>query len=349
MKKVGIVTFQYADNYGAVLQCYALQKIINSFDDIEAEVINLRPVDFQYSQEWIYENEKIKWLRKRRQFEQFLYQKCNLSEEVTSVINSSKYDYYCVGSDQIWNPRWLNREFLLPNVSDISKKFAYAASIGCSLSYFLSKRQIYEKYLPMFDSISLREKEHVGIVSQISGKQCECVVDPTLLLNEKDYEKLIFDDICNEKYVLFYWLNHKQEIYPAINLVNKIADKYKLRIKHTISTEDAKVYFKNSECVYYSNIEEFLCLIKNAQYVVTNSYHGTIFSIHFSTPFFTYINKSMKSRFETLLLYTNIEDRMVNDSQIEINNNIDFNEIKTKWEINKQISVNYLRKSLGVI
>lgn len=353
MKKIGIVTFHFVDNFGAVLQCYALQKVINRFNGVYAEIIDFRPMGYRYEKVWTNEKEKNLFYEKRKKFENFLIKFCNMSPNRVSVIDGKGYDYCCVGSDQIWNPMFTYEEYFLPNVNHRTHKIAYAASVGCSISEIELNKNIFLKYLPTFKKISVREIEHKDYISTISGKECSYVLDPTLLLDKEDYLTIIQNKKENieRSYVFFYWLFHDQELMRGIELVNSIARKFNLQIIHSVFGKKEFMFCEEEKCMYYSGIDEFLWYIKNAAFVVTNSYHGTIFSLKFEVPFYSFVVDSMRSRFNTLLKYMDIEDRIVTKmiEEKDLNMDIDYKGIKESIFTYRVKSIEYLKNAIDIL
>lgn len=353
MKKIGIVTFHFVDNFGAVLQCYALQKVLNSFNEVYAEVIDFRPVGYRYERVWSNEKEKVLFFEKRKKFEKFLRKNCNVSPNRVSIIDGKGYDYCCVGSDQVWNPLFSYEEYFLPNVNDKTHKIAYAASVGCPISEIELYKNNYVKYLPRFKKISVRELEHKDYISKISGKNCSNVLDPTLLLDQEEYLTIIQDktEKNGKPYVLFYWLFHDQELMRGIELVNLIARKYDLQIIHSVYSVKEFMFSEEEKCIYYSGVDEFLWYIKNASFVVTNSYHGTIFSLEFEVPFYSFVVDSMKSRFNTLSAYVDIEDRIVKKmvEEKDLNPDIRFKGIKQSLLRYRVKSIEYLKSAIDIL
>lgn len=352
MKKVGIVTFHYVDNFGAVLQCYSLQKVMNNFEGVHAEIIDYRPADFKYDRVWKNEKERKLFLEKRKKFEKFLIHYCNMSAKRVSAIDGKGYDYCCVGSDQIWNPMFSYEEYFLPHIMRETTKIAYAASVGCSISELAPYKKFFSKYLSKFKTISVREREHAEYISRISGKFCQSVLDPTLLLGKEEFLSLFRDKKENSEkpYVLFYWLFHDQELLRGVELVNTIARKYDLQVIHSVFGADGFMFCKEAHCMYYCGIEEFLWYIKNAAFLVTNSYHGTIFALHFEVPFYTFVVDSMKSRFDTLLDYVDFGDRIVTQTipEKEISRNIEYKRMKEDISEYRDKSLAFLREALSI-
>ena len=110
MKKVGILTFHYVDNYGAVLQAYALRKKINELPECRAEIINYVPSGFEYELYGNGEKYRAMLQKKRQSFEAFLSKYCGVNTPIISSVEDSGYDYYCVGSDQVWNSGYCNMD-----------------------------------------------------------------------------------------------------------------------------------------------------------------------------------------------------------------------------------------------
>lgn len=352
MKKIGILTFHYANNYGAVLQCYALNKVLSGFSECEVEVINYIPPQFcdaEYgASQW--ERKKIK--EKKELLVDFLKKYCKVAtKEVVAHVEGEQYDYYCVGSDQVWNTQKIFQEYFLPYIKDNAKKISYAASIGVSVTSNGLNRNTLEKYLPDFQHISVRELEHTELISEITGKECPCVLDPTLLLQSSEYELLINKEkLEEEEYVFFFWLKHDDNLMRGVELVNSLARKYNLKIIHSIMNAREHMFCNENRCMMFEGIENFLWYVKNAKFVVTNSYHVSIFSILFETPFYILLVELMRSRFDTLATKLGIGDRIIECyiSIDKISSNIDFKLIKDKIETEKKKSIDYLMKAIDI-
>ncbi len=351
MKRVGIATFHQADNYGAVLQCYALQKTMNRLPGVIAKVMDYRYYGNQFPDKWVNETQKKQFREKRDAFERFLTEHCSLSEEPIHQIDGDGYDYCCVGSDQIWNTtNPIVGEYFLPNVRPGVKKIAYAASVGCSATDPGFCEDPFIRYVSQFKAISVREKEHVKVLSRLTGQPCPCVLDPTLLLDAADYYPVMAPRKETEPYLFFYWLPHDRQLYRGLELANSIARKYDLNIVHTLYNVRDNVFAGKNVCMYYEGVEDFLRYIQDAAFVVTNSYHGTIFSIHFGRPFYTILVKSMQSRFDTLLGYADIGGRIVNQMipYDSICAEMDFTSIQDEIRKHRKDSMCFLQNALDI-
>lgn len=351
MKTVGILTFHYADNYGAVLQTYALRKKINSLADCGAEIINFAPKGFSYS---LYKNEekaRQSLIYKRQLFEEFLKDKCGVSGTMISKITGNQYDYYCVGSDQVWNLNFADMEFFLPHIDEDAVRISYAASIGMGLAKAYQQKEIFQKYVSKFKAVSLREREYVDFIRNVCKKECRCVLDPTLLLEESDYTDIVSKDrLKNESFIFFFWLKHDDRLMQGVEFANTVSRKYHLPIVHSIADAGKYMFNMDAGCMMYEGVENFLWYIKNAKFVITNSYHATLFSIQFRTPFYTFVVKSMRSRIDTLVETLGIGDRVVEGyiGSNEMNDKVDFDSIHTKIQEERIASMQFLKEALDI-
>lgn len=357
MKKIGISTFHYVDNYGAVLQAWALRKYINGLTDCKAEIINYVPENYNYDLS-LYENSeeaRSGLIKKRELFENFLYEKCSLSKNVKEKIEDEDYDYICVGSDQVWNlslREAANCEYLLPNIKR-AKKISYAASIGVSVGQISKYKRHFQQYISDFSKISVREKEHVEFIKGVSGKDCECVLDPTFLVDVEDYKGLMKGNKkSNRPFIFLYWLVHAGELDKRKNLeiVNRLSRELDCDIIHNIPNVKDYAINNNGGCMCYEGVEDFLWYIANAKMVVTNSYHACLLSIRFGTRFYSTIVSSMRSRIDTLNAMFNISGNLIEDysKTLKMNDCPKVYVDEEKYRINLEGSEKYLKSAFGV-
>lgn len=355
-KQIGILTFHYADNYGAVLQAYALRKVINSFKDCHAEIINYVPKGYHY---YVSSDAAIAYRQreKREKFSKFLSGHCGLHTPMLHSVTGNEYDVYLVGSDQVWNTELIevssDYEYFLPHVNEEAKRIAYSASIG--MDFEKIDRSLFQKYLSKFQSISVREKSYVEIISELSEKSCEYTLDPTMLLSGKDYAHLLIEPNIEEKpYILYFWYDMGDKGYGSVETVNILARKYGLSIKHTFlpyGHNASQLLANNVGCIMYSGIEEFLWYIKNAQIVVTNSFHGTVFSILFGRPVYIFYPELRKCRQQNLVEMLEIRDRVVQKymNPDELTMEMDYKAIFQMLEKERKKSLSYLNDALHEI
>ena len=354
LKRIGIVTLHYSDNYGAVLQTWALRRVLNQLPGCQAEILNYVPKGFGYEPYEKTESARNQLIEKRAKFENFLTKYCGLNSSMSSAITGEGYDYICVGSDQIWNFSFdflKNFEYLLPNTDKNVIKFSYAASIGMDSSEALRYEEQFRKYLPEFQNLSVREREHVSFVREMSGKPCEHVVVPTLLLDAQEYHMIQnpIQEQEEEPFLLLFWLHH-YECARGIELANSLARKFHLKIVHSFPNSKSYMFHKDGGNMNYCGIEEFLALIRKAEFVVTNSYHATLFSIQFETPFYVYGIPSMQSRIDDLKEDYGIGDRVISSyiSPELLTDKMDFKSIKENVAKRRKTSMDFLKRTLEV-
>ena len=353
MKKAGIMTFHFCDNYGALLQCYALRHTINTFPDINAEVINYNP-NWSFKE---YENPVIKkrYLMKLDRFDEFRKDCIGAVSPVIydDINDAEKYDYYITGSDQVWNTSFsfVNEHYFLNFTPDNAKRISYAASIGLPVDSPKLNRNVFEKYIPRFDYISLREKTHIPFVSQFTDKEVCSVLDPTLLLESDDYDELCKDaSYPDGDYLFLYFLAHDNSAPLLINYANMIARKFNLKIVCSLPDIPKRSFKNESESAFHYGPKEFVSAIKHAKVVVTNSFHATIFSLLHHTPFFTFLVPSMQSRITDILEETGLSDRIIygyrplSDDMLDV----DFSKADTVLEEKRNESIAFLKKARDI-
>jgi len=353
--KIGIVTFVKADNYGAELQAYALQQKLNTMGydaevlDLEKEkgvmasskrniMISLKKRIAYYgllkgcakfAQTLIDALEARKARQKNAEqaitkhkiFERFFYEKIKHSKDFIQLdelsLKELPYDVYIAGSDQIWNymqTKRLDVFFLMFANRFNAKKISYAASFSVP-SIPNDLRGQYKSYLENLDSISVREDNAVTLVKELSGKDAVQVLDPTLLLTREEWIKnLALKEYYNKskKIVLIYTLSGSRYIYTlAKNIAKKLnADVVNIKSGYKRVKEDAGIIH-----VTDAGPQEFITLFSKAVYVITDSFHGTAFSINFNVPFTTLLNpvSNMNSRALSILNLCGLQDRVIYD------------------------------------
>ncbi len=338
MRKIGLITIHRIFNYGSVLQAYALQTICTSLG-FAVEIIDYiypnkshRNNDYGKKLDTCILSRKDKYISilfkclyalplylQHKRIRKFMYNNLNLSnksyaspEDLQSKIE--KYDIYMTGSDQIWNPRYTGGDssFFLPFISKEVKKIAYSSSFGISDI----PENLYGKYAEMLSSfqyISVREKSGIPLVNKIAGKDAQLVLDPTLLLDEKEWGKLISKRKVKEKYILCYFLNYTFNGYPYIDDLAEYLSGltgYKL-VK--IARPPQKFFNKNTRFEVSASPGDFINLIANSELVLTTSFHGTAFALNFKRPMFSIISSSANtdSRQRDLLKSVSLEHRLL--------------------------------------
>ena len=359
MIRVGILTFHDAHNYGAVLQAYALKKYIQKIDGVDATVINyhhhnipdgfprkrkIEKITLSHIAKHIYSSKdhNLRW----NKFNMFIR---NLIDNKTEVytceedLEKLNIDIWICGSDQIWNTditRGFNKGFFLDFETD-GKKVSYAVSMGIPKLEEKYEEQ-FKKSLNKIDCISVREETLREYAQGFTDKIVHKVVDPTLLLDAEEYDELIKENQIKEKYLLIYALGPDERL---TKIANKIANNKGLKI---IELNDFKK--KNYFCEQISNAgpEEFVTLIKNADAVVTNSFHGTIFSIIFEKDFYIITRLNRNSRMENILSIVDMKDRLIENVEDIDNVKIqDYKKAKENLAKEAQFSKNFLNDALS--
>lgn len=323
MKKIGIITLHFYENFGSVLQAYALlKKIEDLYTDAEITILNYIPEGSRYA---YFSNKKLldRYEEKRKLFDTFRRDILGVSEVTLTgkdLFDLDSFDYLITGSDQVWNPSitHLDPVYFLGFASSKTVKISYAASLAVSSSDPQMTDNIFRQFLPGFDFISIRENVHEEYIQSFTDVKVKTVVDPTLLLSKKDYEPIISkDSLCEEKYILMYFLTHDPN---AIDIANMLAHKFGLKLIHYFADMPERLFYSNSENFAFAGPEEFLWYVNNAELVFTNSFHGTIFSILFEKPFYTYTaEREMLSRVIYLTEMLGLEDRRLT-GHIPVNN-----------------------------
>lgn len=307
-KKIGIITMHRINNYGSVLQAFALQYIIEKMG-FDVQLIDYNyPNIFQYTRgvalpknDWKAKVIKsMSWLhpynRYDYKFQDFRNRYFKLSPYYKDfdVIHQKaiSYDLYITGSDQVWNPKFTKGDttFLLDFAEKNANKISYASSFSCTQ---LGKEYeaTYSELLAQYQAISVREWGGVELVKRLTGQQAVITVDPTLLLDDNAW-KTVVSKRCrySKNYILLYVLSYSFNPIPYIyDLALYLSKELDLRIvvlgKHPYLSK-----YKNVESILDAGPLEFLQLIENAVCVVTSSFHGTAFSVNYKKPVYAVVN-----------------------------------------------------------
>ena len=259
---------------------------------------------------------------------------------------NKEYDYFIVGSDQIWYPDLTFYYIKFLRFTEKNKRIAYAPSLGISNILLKGKKlDILKQGYKDFESISVREEKGAKILHELIGKKLPVLVDPTILLSKEKWQSMSMKPewYIGEKYILTYFLGEPSTI------IKKIAKKNNYKIYNLMD--------KNNFNLYTSRVEEFLYLIENAQLVCTDSFHGTVFSIIFNVPFLV-VNRNdknmldMTSRIDTLLDLFNYQDRYIVNGKCDLSDeeilNMDFSNVKAIQEREIARSTEYIKKALNL-
>lgn len=318
--KIGIVTFTFGDNFGQRLQNLATQQILKS--TFNAEVITLKQQKKYGKKEFanhivdkVFRSNSIQ-SKRRKAFEKFnseyiKFSDFFISEKVKNNNELSSFDYFVVGSDQVWSPYSsdVNSTMFL-TFAPREKRVALAPSMAAT-DIPSDKLKIYREYLNGFNYISVREQQSADIIKKYFGLDSFVLIDPTLMFGQSFWNAYAARPSYElpERYVLCYFLGN-------------INDSLKKAIEE--KTECSIVDILNDSNYYVNSPSNFIYLIKNASYVMTDSYHGTIFSILYDRPLSvvnrTGTNINMNSRFDTLNAKLDLNLEFSTADHIEFNN-----------------------------
>lgn len=305
-RKVAILNLQETNNFGACLVAFALQTVIENLG-CKAEIIDFRTLG-KVSQK---SKNKMALLKAGVLFEKFRKQflrrtsVCYNFDDLCEL--NSKYDTFVVGSDQVWRYSYVAKYlkmFFLDFVNDDKLLLSYAASFG--VDYWEGKEDTISEvssYLKRFAAVSVRESSGEKICKNVFGVKATQVLDPTLLLNQQDYEAIINAEKslveCGKRYIAYMLLDENSEVFQNLQ---KTASSQNLELVDIYKDEDGN----------YRSMGNWLHLIKNAEYVVTDSFHCVCFSLIFQKNFVCTVNFSRGvSRLQSLLESLHLEDRLV--------------------------------------
>lgn len=294
--KVSILTYHWEDNYGATMQAYATYRAIKELGH-SPEFIDLRlPYNPSLKSRLVFGLKRMRFNSFRKKYFKNLTSKTYWSvEELRN--NPPESDCYLVGSDQTWNPqigKKLLPAFFLTFGDDNVKRVSYATSIGLNkweVSPYISNEEIKES-LKKFDRILLREDSAIKIAKDFFEADAVQVIDPVLLFPK--YSELT-GDIKPSNEIITYKLINDEGFYE---MAGEMAKKMNLPIRSIGSVRKPSGY----RASYPEKVEDWIKRFAEASYVVTDSFHGTVFSLLYHTPFVIYIgNPSRATRIVSLL------------------------------------------------
>lgn len=368
--KIGTINFHFAHNFGAVLESIALKEFLEKRGH-QVVSIDYRP-EYLEQQYAVYPNPVAfaRWaakdyadsstvyrfyrmfrrfiqaftyykdadLRKKREklFENYIKSNMNLTKRYRTIEDLKKdppsCDMYISGSDQIWNPMvtaGIDEGYFL-NFGDTStRKVAYAVS-PCQLNVKKYKGKL-KSLLMAYEKISLREEQFICELSQMYKYPIENCVDPTLLLDEPDYLKyMVKPEVCVDNYILVYGFDDKLSPKLLNDIVTIVSNETGYKVIDV--SMDGRKRIDSAINLEAVSPGEFLHYVKNACYVVTNSFHGTVFSIIYNKRFISVSKSGTSSRAGELLASLGLNDRLAttcNEKSIMrlIHNDIDYLEV----------------------
>ncbi len=370
--KVGIITLHGNNNYGNKLQNYALQEVLKGLDLLVHTLIlsehrtvrstlfsRFRTLFRQTPSKSIdivtkrigrnrYYNRNKELLELRTNvFKQFSHDYLSErfykldSDKVTKI--NDEYDYFVTGSDQVWNPIYIsNMDNYFLTFAEENKRVAYAASFSCPRLPEQHKEK-YREWLKEMSKISVREEEGADIIRELISLKVPVLVDPTLLLNKKQWLSIAnkASNRPEEGYILTYFLG---EISASTEqYIQNLAQEKKMQIIRLGDISDKDTFMTGPR--------EFVDYINNADILLTDSFHGVVFSILLETPFIVYERKTniptMYSRIETLLDKFDLRHREAKNISGDVFA-ADYAHVYDLLEAERNRSFKYLREALGI-
>ena len=354
MKKVGIITIVNVNNYGAELQAFA------TFRKLQLMGYNAEIINYLYYKDWRYIDSKMSrsfnsmsikgkiiYFAKYRvasfvlnkilplickdvkqriaNFNSFYQHNTRFSKLYKSMkdlyTDTPIYDVYMVGSDQVWNPNASSsiEPYFLTFAPHSALTVSYASSFGVSKIENNSIANRIKLGLSSIKTISVRESSGVNLVKELTGRTAQLVCDPTLLLNKSEWT-MFMKPVSNmpQRYVLIYQLSESDAI---VKLATRIGKQEQIPVYRICKRAFKVKKDKGVVNILNAGPSEFLSLITNASFIITNSFHGTAFSINFDVPFYTVVSAKKKNnnRMESLLDYVGLGKRIVKDD-VDITN-----------------------------
>lgn len=378
--KIGILTILNVNNYGAELQCCALYRKLHKMG-YDAEVVNFLfginpghdfkderrtvPISFKQSVKVkllpIVQNlfclfhQNNKKLRNKR-FDEFHDKYNRLTKTVYPSVRSLydadfDYDVICIGSDQVWNYEkgYSLEPFLACFDKKETKKVSYASSIGLSV-ISREAEEVFKKWLSRFSWLSVREQQASKLLGDLLHRDVDVVLDPTLLLDCKEWLEVAKFDMCpKEKFLLVYIVTIKPCDY-VLELARHIAKQRNLKIVRICRDAYPEHSGNDVQEILTAGPSDFVGLFAKAEYVVTNSFHGTVFSVNFSRPFYSVIKSrhSTNSRLTSILQKLGLENRIVPvGCPLPPISDIDYTQSAEKLTNERQHSLEYIRKAFS--
>ena len=353
--KIGILTFQWAinRNFGASLQSYACMTLLKKFYK------EVKIIDFYKQSSKSSIKMKIQSSLESKYFKEYNQKFLPLTSKIENFEGLKKlnneFDTFVVGSDQVWRGIWnldSKTHYFFDFVNDDKKKISYAASFG--VDYWEGDKKLTEEIKPLikrFNYISVREESGIDICKNTFGvDDAICVLDPTLMVSREDYQPILDDwtdkSHLNKKYIAHMLLDDTEELKNESEKIGKYLDANINYIKGKVKKIFWKKYFG------YNKVSQWLTYLKDAELVITDSFHCTVFSIIFHKKFVVVANTMRGvARLETLLEKVGLQDRFFIDIKDVmksgiLDKEINYDEVEKKLAVHRKYSMDFLKKAL---
>lgn len=360
MKKVAFITIHIGFNFGSNLQAIATSVILKKVG-CESVCVNYIPPRTTWSRYW---KDGFQSLRKvlshiayfpftfweKRRFSNYLSKNCEVSKSIYKEDDFTqkcpKADVYMTGSDQVWNFYYnegLDTHYFFDGI--IGKKIAFASSLGTA-ELTEEEKTWMEKYTHDYSFISVREKTAVSLFEQI-GRKTVHVIDPTMMLNYKEWERYAKPRLVKETYLFVYLPYNISDEDICYATARKIAKLNNLKIvSFSIFGEND---YNADKTIRFTDPGDFLSLMIHADYVLTNSFHGTAFSINLHRKFFVFMPSKFSTRITSILEMCGLERRLLSKEVVdeEIASPIDYSIVENTLERERVKALDFLRNALS--
>ena len=358
-RTVAVMTFHsYNGNYGSVLQAYALSRVLSilGFRAVFMDYNPYRPVKrFRYRLVRLaLTMMRTQWRGHRRtvaetmRFKRRHFDSTRVVRDAQDIASLPQiFEYYIAGSDQIWAANSLDGAFLLSTVAS-PNKVSYAPS-AVVLDYSNEQKRMLRRELSKFKAISVREQAGKDEMLKYVDSKIAVTLDPTLLLTKKQYADIVCRDnpYADKKYLLCFYLP-SQKLYEKATM--ELAEKHGLEVVNISECPNNQFGIVATG----ASVELFLRLVKDAEVVLTNSYHGALFSLIFERDFYVLSRHKAKeknnqnTRYSELLGRLKLNDRyVVDDSLLGVAKKIDYKRVGVEIKRQREKSIDYLRNAIG--
>lgn len=359
--KIAIVTLHRVYNYGSALQAYATQKVFEKRGHSIQIIDYVTPQRTKWKLFWgkgaenqngiAYRFAKIgSFILKEKTFGRFVRIKLNLTKKYITAEDLEKdppkADVYVTGSDQTWNSQFnegIDRGFFLDFLPEKDRRLAFVASFGKTK---LDVNEISEtkRLLSRYEKISVREDSAVQIISDLGFEAPVQLVDPTLMLEKREWVEIASPRLVKEPYLILMLLYNEDN--HTTEYARKLADEKGLKLVK-ISWEMKKPPMVDQLFTHRSPAD-FLSLFHHADFVVTNSFHGLAFSINLEKQFIVVPRNEFNSRIESLLKLTGLENRLVSvETQLSVaSEQIDYQPVRAQLMIERKRAEEFIEKAL---
>lgn len=374
---IGIINLQFIQNYGAVIAAAVLENIVRNIVDEEyvVETINYGPsltegsrfqmrIDsirnvggvHEYLRRRLVKGYKADYASEERakKFKIFRNEFLSLTSyhtNASTIIGEKNYKVFVVGSDVVWHKKRVKdyrADGYFLKFAKNQKRISYAASIDSIVDKNLKKlSKYYKEGLSYIDCVSTREQSSVEFIQGLTDKKVYECCDPAFLYSVEQYDQMMGladEEIRNlsEKYIYVYALDENVE---PLQYAEKLAKEKNLKIYY-YSESPYEFSVENEQCID-DGPAEFLCRLKNAEYVLTTSFHCVVFSLLFDKQFLSFSRSKTSNKSIDLLAKVNLNERMVSSTnEIDIDKKIDFVDVKNTITNMKNEALNYLENAL---